>query len=116
MRALSIQPDLQFKKRGGDIQLIAFAECTPESLVFDQISSGKKQRILATHALQFLFLGFTGFRFPCAHFPSTTASGYELYLLLWEAVNMLSSFWVQSTIYQYGWCTIQQRFAKALDT
>jgi hypothetical protein len=49
------------------------------SLVFDQISSGKKQRILATHALQFLFLGFTGFRFPCAHFPSTTASGYELY-------------------------------------
>jgi cytochrome c oxidase subunit IV len=34
----------------------------------------------------------TGFRFPCAHFPSTTASGYELYLLLWEAVNMLSSF------------------------
>ena len=89
---MSIQPDLQFKKRGGDIQLIGFAECTPESLVFDQISSGKKQRILATHALQFLFLGFTGFRFPCAHFPSTTASGYELYLLLWEAVNMLSSF------------------------
>jgi hypothetical protein len=52
------------------------------------------QRIMATHVLQFLFLGFTGFRFPCAHFPLTTASGYELYLLLWEgeAVNMLSSF------------------------
>jgi hypothetical protein len=56
---------------------------------FSAFPSGKKQRILATHALQFLFLGFTGFRFPCAHFPSTTASGYELYLLLWEAVNMV---------------------------
>jgi hypothetical protein len=67
-----------------------------ESLVFDQISSGKKQRILATHALQFLFLGFTGFRFPCAHFPSTTASGYELYLLLW--VHYEKYFWIVITV------------------
>jgi hypothetical protein len=46
---MSVQSGLQFKKRGGDIQLIGFAECIPESRVFDQISSGKKQRILATH-------------------------------------------------------------------
>jgi hypothetical protein len=35
---------------------------------------------------------FTGFRFPFAHFPSHTASGQELYLLLWKSVNMLSSY------------------------
>ena len=39
-----------------------------------------------------MFLGFTGFRFPFAHFPSHTASGQELYLLLWKSVNMLSSY------------------------
>ncbi|XP_062587022.1 uncharacterized protein LOC134248629 [Saccostrea cucullata] len=89
---MSVQSDLQFKKKDGEIQLIGFSECTPESIVFNQISSSKKQLPLATHALQLLFLGFTGFRFPFAHFPSTTASGHELYLLLWESVNMLSSF------------------------
>ena len=89
---MSVQPDLQFKKRDNDIQLIGFSECTPESIVFDQITTHRRQRTLATHALQLLFLGFTGFRFPFAHFPSTTASGHELYLLLWESVNMLSNF------------------------
>jgi hypothetical protein len=39
-----------------------------------------------------MFFGFTGFRFPFAHFPSHTASGQELYLLLWKSVNMLSSY------------------------
>ncbi|XP_071174117.1 uncharacterized protein [Mytilus edulis] len=89
---MSIQADLQFKKKDGDIQLIGFAECLPESLVFNQMAANKKQQTLATHALQLMFLGFTGFRFPFAHFPSTTASGHELYLLLWESVNMLSNF------------------------
>jgi hypothetical protein len=89
---MAIQPDLQFRKRNNDIELIGFTECTPESIVFDQMKTNKRERTLATHALQLVFLGFTGFRFPFAHFPSHTASGTELYLLVWKSVNMLSSF------------------------
>lgn len=89
---MSIQPDLQFKKKDGQIELIGFTELTPESLVFEKMKSQKNERILATHVLQFVFLGFTGFRFPFAHFPSSTASGHDLYLLLWKAVNMLLNF------------------------
>jgi hypothetical protein len=48
----------------------------------DQIKSNKRERVLATHVLQFVFLGFTGFRFPFAHFPSTTASATDMYLLI----------------------------------
>lgn len=89
---MSIQPDLQFRKHNGSVELIGFTECTPESIVLEQIKSGKEERILATHVLQLVFLGFTGYRFPFAHFPSHTASGHELYLLVWKSVNMLSSF------------------------
>ena len=89
---MSIQSDLQFKKRKGTIQLVGFIDCTPESIIIDQLKSNKMEKTLATHVLQLVFLGFTRFRFPFAHFPTTTASGYELYLVIWKAVNMLSVF------------------------
>lgn len=38
------------------------------------------------------FWGFTGLLFPFAHFPSHTASGHELYLLVWKSVNMPSTY------------------------
>ena len=57
---MSIQPDLQFSKKKVDIQLIGFQEITPESINMNQIKSNKWERVLATHVLQFLFLGFTG--------------------------------------------------------
>lgn len=75
-----IQPDLQFSKKNNDIKLIGFTEVTPESLIIEQLNSKTKQRTLATHVLQFVFLGFTGFRFPCAHFASTTASATDMYI------------------------------------
>lgn len=39
-----------------------------------------------------MFLGSTGFRFPFAHFATDTVSGHELYLLMWQSVNMLLNF------------------------
>ena len=75
---MSIQQDLQFRKRKHNIELIGFTDCSPESIIFEQIKSNKKERTLATHVLQLVFLGFTGFRFPFAHFPSHAASGHEL--------------------------------------
>ena len=89
---MSIQPDLQFSKRGGTIELIGFTEVVPESATMEHIRTGKREKTLATHALQLVFLGFTGFRFPFAHFPTTTASGAELYLLVWKSVQMLAMF------------------------
>ena len=56
---MSIQSDLQFKKRKGTIQLVGFIDCTPESIIIDQLKSNKMEKTLATHVLQLVFLGFT---------------------------------------------------------
>lgn len=83
------QPGLQFKKRYKEIELIVFTELLQESVIFQKLKSNKNERMLATHVLQLVFLGSTGFRFPFAHFATDRASGHELYLLMWQCVNML---------------------------
>ena len=44
---------------------------------------------MATQALQFVFQGFSGFRWPVAYFGSDTAKAYELNELFLEAVDVL---------------------------
>ncbi|KAK3108741.1 hypothetical protein FSP39_014554 [Pinctada imbricata] len=92
---MSLQPDLQFSSKDGVIELIGFTEVVPESIVMNEIKTKKKERNLATHALQLVFLGLSGFRFPVAHFPTCTASANELYLLVWKSVHMLSLYGFQ---------------------
>ena len=45
---MSVQQDLQFCKQNGDIELIGITVCTPESIVFDEMKSTKRERTLAT--------------------------------------------------------------------
>ena len=92
MDDMSIQCYLQFYFKEGVKYLVGFTEITEESLLMDSISKGQKQIKLATHVLQFVFLGFTGFRFPLFHFPTEQVSASELYLLLWKIVSILKTF------------------------
>ena len=50
---------------------------------------------LASHVLQMIFLGDTGFRFPFAHFPTTEATASDLYVVFWEAVLNLHKWGFQ---------------------
>ena len=64
---MTIQSDIQFSKKGGGISLIGFKDITKdESLYMDKLMKQKEEITLATHALQFIFLGkgetFTKFR------------------------------------------------------
>jgi hypothetical protein len=49
----------------------------------------RKGKKLRNHVLQFVFLRFTGFRFPFAHFISDQIQGYDLHVLFWDAVDKL---------------------------
>ena len=89
---MSVQSDLEFCSKDGKTYVWGFTEVTDESQYIDSILSGKKEIILATHVLQFVFLGFSGFRFPLFHFPTKQANASELYLLFWNVVNLLSTF------------------------
>ena len=42
--------------------------------------------------LQFIFLGYDGFRFPVAYFPSSGATAPELYINVWDVVSKLYEF------------------------
>ena len=47
---------------------------------------------LATDVLQLTFIGYTGFRFPFAHFPTYGVKGSELHILFWNSISTLQSF------------------------
>ena len=46
---------------------------------------------MATHVVQFVFLGHSGFKFPFAHFPSQTITPSALFVNFWKAVRFLRS-------------------------
>jgi hypothetical protein len=74
------------------MKIVGLTDVTEESRYIQILKTHKNDVAIATHALQFLFLGVTGFRLPFAHFATTGAPAYELYLTFWKAVHMLSLF------------------------
>ena len=58
----------------------------------DILMSGKKQVRLATHALQYIYQGFGGFRWPIGFFASATATASQLFFTFWEAVDTLAEY------------------------
>ena len=51
--------------------------------------------MLASHVLQFVFLGNNGFRWPFAHFATKEAQAPELYLMFMDAVDKLQEWGFQ---------------------
>ena len=78
------------KNTSHGIEVIGFVETTDEFLYLNKIKTGKVERKLATDVLQFVFLGTTGFRFPIANYPTTSAC--ELYVYTHEIIMKLSLY------------------------
>lgn len=72
---MSIQPDVQFEKLNNSIQLIGFTDCTPESIVFDQMKNNKREKTIATHVLKLVFFGLHGFPCSICSFPFSLCIG-----------------------------------------
>jgi hypothetical protein len=89
---MSIQSDLQISKNGDAVELCGFTDVGNEGNDCTILRTGKNEKSLGTYALQFIFLGLTGFRFPFAHFITNGVQGTELYSLFWRAVDELWMF------------------------
>ena len=89
---MAIQEDLQICKRGGTFSLMGFTDMGAEANSVEILTKGKKVSQLATHVMQLTFLGYNGFRFPVANFPSSTANAPQLYNIFWEAVHHLKLY------------------------
>ena len=86
---MTIQEDLQFYRRDGKVCLVGFVDAGEEGNAKRQMHKPYHKHELAVHVLQLQFLGFSGFRFSLAHFPTRTCSATELYTIVWNAVKHL---------------------------
>lgn len=62
MDEMSIQDDLVIQKMGDSWNLVGMVDMDNTNNNIDIICNGRKKVQLATHALQFMFHGLTGFR------------------------------------------------------
>ncbi|XP_053409240.1 uncharacterized protein LOC128559964 [Mercenaria mercenaria] len=113
MDEMALQDDIQLKRRGDEFELIGFTEVCDESVHMKTLM-GSHDLKLATHALQILFLGHTGFRFPFAHYATEQASPSELYLIFWKAVKLLSLYGFRVTYLSLDGAQSNRSFMKML--
>lgn len=57
-----------------------------------KLNSHKDELRMAKYILQFVFLGFDGFRFPIAYFPSAGANAPELYINVWNMISAIAQY------------------------
>lgn len=60
---MTIQDDLIITKTGDTLKLVGYVDMDTTNNNISIISDGQKKVQLSTHALQFIFHGFTGFRY-----------------------------------------------------
>lgn len=89
---MSIQADIQICKSGDVVELAGLMDLGDEGNISHALRKGNNEKELGTHALQILFLGITGFRFPIAHFISDGVQAPELYPIFWQAVDKLKLY------------------------
>ncbi|KAJ8318738.1 hypothetical protein KUTeg_003829 [Tegillarca granosa] len=86
---MSIQDDLVIQKQRDSWNLVGIVDMDQTNNNIDILCNGRKKVQLATHALQFVFHGLTGFRWPVAYFGSNTATAFQLYNTFWKCVDVL---------------------------
>ena len=89
---MSLQEDLQLDTTGGSPKLVGCVELTPECSAMETVRHKRKISRLATHVLQLEFLGYSGFNFPLAHFPTSSVQAYHLIPLFWQCVRFLHDY------------------------
>ena len=52
----------------------------------------KKEIQMTTHAVQFVYQGFGGFRWPIGYFSTATATAHQIFFTFWQAVDLLTEY------------------------
>jgi hypothetical protein len=87
----SIQECLTLKFNSNGISATGFVDLGAESSDLDTLSNVKDKE-LATHVLQIVFLGYSGFRWPIAHYPVVQARSTDMYIQVWQAIDRLEQW------------------------
>ena len=84
-----IQEGLVLSMKGGYPNLIGWVDTGEENMHANVLRNNTMQARLASHVLQVVFIGYTGFRFPVCHFPTTGVTASELHTILWSVIKNL---------------------------
>lgn len=87
-----LQQDIVLVRHEDTFRLIGWVDMGEEAFLTQVMKTGTVKRELATDALQLVYLGHTGFRFPVAHFAATASKAHELYVILWNAISALGEW------------------------
>jgi hypothetical protein len=88
---MSLQDDLIIERNGDMWHLVGVVDMGETNNNIDIICQGRKTVRLASHALQFVFHGLSGFRWPVVYFGSYTATAHQLYTSFWDCVDQLDN-------------------------
>ena len=86
---MSIQDELQIVRKGDAWTIVGGVDMGETNNTISVITNNTKKTELATHSLQYIFHGFTGFRWPVAYYGSNPASTHQLYNTFWDCVDAL---------------------------
>lgn len=85
-----VQEDLQTSFAQGKVSIDGLVDMGQFCEDMSILNTHKKDLHHASCILQFEFLGYDGFRFPIAYFPSSGATASELYINVRDVINKLS--------------------------
>lgn len=109
---MTVQEDLQMVTSGGTTHIVGFVDNGKEANTLNQLRKSSTDREVASKVQQFIFLGYTGFRFPVGHFPTRGATAHDMYIQYWECVEQLLSFGFQVHYTNLDGACINRQFMK----
>ena len=92
---MAIQEDQQISRQEGEIRIKGLVNLGKTCDDMQIMNSQTEERRMTKYILQFIFLGYDGFRFPVAYFPTSCVNAPDLYMNVWNII---------SELYLYGFC------------
>ena len=89
---MAVKEDLQISFQEGNVNIEGLFDMGDVCPNLHKLNSHKDELRMAKYILQFVFLGFDGFRFPIAFFPSAGANAPELYINVWNMISAIAQY------------------------
>lgn len=89
---MALQEDLQIVNTANGTQMVGLSDSGEDVKYMKMLNTGKMSENLSNHVQQYLFNGFTGFRWPFANFPNRQAEPAEIFLTTWKSIDALTDY------------------------
>ena len=111
---MTIQHDLQIVKKGDEWDILGAIDLGDLVNSLEDVMNHHKEVKMATHILQFMFLGYGGFRWPCAYFTTSNASAHQLYFTFFQLVGKLFEYEFEVDYCMLDGSTMNRNFTSLL--